>query len=45
LEKALEMMDEGNMTKTAIARACGYYDLSHLEQALKRNARTADTKH
>ena len=45
LKKALEMMDEGNMTKTAIARACGYYDLSHLEQALKRNARTADTKH
>ncbi len=37
LKKALELMDEGNMTKTEIARTCGYYDLSHLEQVLKRN--------
>jgi len=40
LKKALELMDDGGMTKTAIARACGYYDLSHLEQVIKRKGRS-----
>lgn len=36
LKKALELLESGHMTKSAVARTCGYYDLSHLERALKR---------
>lgn len=36
LKKATELLSCGQLTKTAIARTCGYYDLSHLERALKR---------
>ena len=36
LKKALELLEDGHLTKTAVARACGYYDLSHLDRALKR---------
>lgn len=34
-KKALEMLENTSMSKTAIANACGFYDLSHLERALK----------
>lgn len=35
-EKALEMMEQHRLSKTEIAQSCGFYDLSHMERALKR---------
>ena len=34
-KRALELSDNGKMSKTDIAHACGFYDLSHLEKSLK----------
>ena len=34
-KKALEMIAEGVVSKTEIAHACGFYDLSHMEKMLK----------
>lgn len=36
-KKALELLSEGTMSKTEIAHACGFYDLSHMERILKKN--------
>lgn len=33
-KKALEMLENSNMTKTEIAHFCGFYDLSHMEKRL-----------
>ncbi len=33
--KAMELMSRGGISKTEIAHFCGYYDLSHMERALK----------
>lgn len=36
LEKVLDMMENTSLSKTEIARSCGYYDLSHMERAMKK---------
>lgn len=41
MKKALELMETGQMTKTAVARACGYYDLSHMAQAFNKQHKRA----
>ena len=33
--KALELIEAGEMSKTDIAHACGFYDLSHMEKAIR----------
>ena len=35
-KKALELIREAQISKTEIAHACGFYDLSHMERMLKR---------
>lgn len=35
-QKVLEIIEESNMSKTEIAHCCGFYDLSHMERALKK---------
>lgn len=35
--KALEMIDTTELSKTDIAHACGFYDLSHMERVLKQH--------
>ena len=34
-KKAIELMERGGVSKTEAAHMCGYYDLSHMERALK----------
>ena len=34
--KAAELMDTGAFSKTEIAQACGFYDLSHMERTARR---------
>lgn len=38
-EKAKELLAKGNYSKTTIAHACGFYDLSHMERILKNYAK------
>lgn len=33
--KAIEMLEASNMSKTEVAHACGFYDLSHMERSFK----------
>ncbi len=35
-KKALEMLDNSNLSKTEIAHSCGFYDLSHMERTMKQ---------
>ena len=35
-QRALELLDTTDRSKTDIAHACGFYDLSHMERMLKR---------
>ena len=35
-KKATELLEAGKDTKTEIAHACGFYDLSHMERMLKK---------
>ena len=35
-KKALEQLEDVNRSKTEIAHACGFYDLSHMERILKK---------
>ncbi len=35
-KKALEMLDNSNLSKTEIAHSCGFYDLSHMERTIKQ---------
>ncbi|MBE6694732.1 MAG: helix-turn-helix domain-containing protein [Ruminococcaceae bacterium] len=37
VKKAKELMASSDMSKTEIAHACGFYDLSHMEKILKRS--------
>ena len=41
--KAIELSEDGKMSKTDIAHACGFYDLSHMEKTL-RNSSITQTK-
>jgi len=34
-EKALELLENSAMSKTEIAHACGFYDLSHMEKSIR----------
>ena len=36
IRRALELMEDGALTRTEIAHACGFYDLTHLERAIRR---------
>ena len=35
-EKAMEMIEKGEVSKTHIAHNCGFYDLSHMERTMKK---------
>lgn len=35
-EMASAMLQDGNVSKTEVAHSCGFYDLSHMERALKK---------
>ena len=37
VKKAVEMMENADLTKTEIAHACGFYDLSHMERMMRKN--------
>lgn len=37
LKKAEEMMKNSELSKTQIAHICGFYDLSHMERAMKKH--------
>ena len=36
IRRALEMIEEGALSRTEIAHRCGFYDLAHFERAVKR---------
>lgn len=36
-KKAMELLDDPKLTKTQVAHACGFYDLSHLHRAIKKH--------
>ena len=35
-KKAMELLENSTMSKTEIAHACGFYDLSHMEKSIKK---------
>lgn len=38
--KCIELMGNSSLSKTEIAHACGFYDLSHMEKVLKKHTAT-----
>ena len=37
VKKAIELMNQSAMSKTEVAHACGFYDLSHMERSFKKS--------
>ena len=37
VQKAIEMSSSSELSKTEIAHACGFYDLSHMERSIKKS--------
>ena len=37
-KKAMELLEQGNYSKSEVAHACGFYDLSHMERCLKKRS-------